>query len=64
LGRVEEWIWYVVAAVTYIGAGVVQKGLLNWIVGPIWLVTVVVGGPWLFDRVRQALGRREGRDAP
>ena len=53
-----------VAAVTYIGAGLIQKGLLNWFVGPVWVVTVVVGGPWLFDRARQALGLREGRDAP
>ena len=58
----EEWIWYVVAALTYIGAGILQKGLLNWIVGPVWLVTVVVAGPWLFDRVRDAVRVRTGRD--
>lgn len=55
LSRREEIIWYGVAAVTYVAASIVEKGLLNWIVGPLWLVAVVWGGPALVDRLR---GRR------
>jgi hypothetical protein len=51
LGPVEQWVWYVIAGATYIGFGVYHKGLLNWVVGPVWLVTVVVFGPWLTDRL-------------
>ena len=45
--------WYVVAGVTYIAAATVEKGLLNWLVGPTWLVLVVWWGPELVDRVRR-----------
>jgi hypothetical protein len=55
LSRREEAIWYGVAFVTYVAAAVVEKGLLNWIVGPLWLIAVVWVGPELVDRVR---GRR------
>lgn len=55
----EEWAWYVFAAVSYIVAGIWQKGLLNWFVGPAWLVAVIVLGPALLDRVRP---RRGGGD--
>ena len=48
----EEWGWYVLAAFSYIAAGIWQKGLLNWFVGPAWLVAVVVLGPALLDRLR------------
>ena len=47
----EEVLWYLVAAVTYIGASLVQKSLLNWLVGPVWLVAVVTLGPPATDRV-------------
>ena len=47
----EEWVWYLVAAVSYILLGVWHKWLLNWFVGPLWLVTIVVVGPWLTDRL-------------
>ena len=53
----EEWFWYVFAAVTYIVASIWHKWLLNWLIGPIWLITVVVVGPWLLDRVRGMLQR-------
>lgn len=53
----EEWFWYVLAAITYIVAGIWHKWLLNWLIGPIWLVTFVVVGPWLFDRVRRRFTR-------
>jgi hypothetical protein len=48
----ETWFWYVFAGVTYIGASLAQKGLLNWFVGPAWLVAVVWFGPLLVDRIR------------
>ncbi|NND73914.1 MAG: hypothetical protein HKN44_02805 [Ilumatobacter sp.] len=55
----EEWVWYLVAAVTYIVAGIWHKWLLNWIIGPVWLVVMICVGPPLVDRVRAALrGRR------
>jgi len=49
----EEWFWYVVAAVSYILLGIWHKFLLNWFVGPMWLVAVVVIGPAVWDRVRK-----------
>ncbi len=55
LSRREEIAWYSFAAVTYVAAGIIEKSLLNWIIGPLWLVAVVWGGPLLVDRVR---GRR------
>ena len=51
----ETAFWYTVAASTYLPAALLEKGLLNWIVGPGWLVAVVVAGPALADRLR---GRR------
>jgi hypothetical protein len=55
LSTAETVFWYGFAFVTYVGASLVHKGLLNWIVGPLWLVAVAVVGPALVDRVR---GRR------
>ncbi len=52
LGLVEQWVWYLLAGATYIGLGVWHKWLLNWFVGPVWLVAFVVIGPWLWDRAR------------
>lgn len=46
-------IVYAVAAVSYIGLGVIQKGILNWVVGPIWLIVAVV-----------IAGRFDGRRTP
>jgi hypothetical protein len=59
LGRREEAFWYLFAAISYIGLGVYHKWLLNWIVGPLWLVAIVTIGPSLVDRVRgrKASGR-------
>jgi hypothetical protein len=48
----ETAFWYAFAAVTYCGAGVLEKGLLNWIIGPLWLVAVVWAGPEVVDRIR------------
>ena len=64
LTGVEEWVWYLLAGISYTLAGVWHKWLLNWLMGPIWLVTVIVVGPWLFDRCRAVIGRRPGGDGP
>ena len=47
----EEALWYLVAGISYIGASLVEKGLLNWFIGPVWLVAVVTLGPAAADRV-------------
>jgi hypothetical protein len=49
----EEALWYLVATVTYIAAAIAEKGLLNWLVGPAWLVAVVTFGPVAADRLRR-----------
>ena len=53
LSRREEVFWYLFAGITYVCAAIVEKGLLNWLVGPAWLVLVVWWGPELVDRVRR-----------
>jgi len=53
LGLREEVFWYAVAAISYVGLGVFHKWLLNWIVGPLWLVAVVAIGPAVIDRIRR-----------
>ena len=47
----EEWFWYLAAATSYILLGIWHKWLLNWFVGPVWLVAFIVVGPWLTDRL-------------
>ncbi len=47
----EEALWYLLAAATYIGASLLEKSLLNWLVGPVWLVAVVSLGPAATDRI-------------
>jgi hypothetical protein len=50
-----------VAAVSYITAGIWNKWLLNWLVGPVWLVAVVCLGPPLATWVRgELVGRLIG----
>lgn len=49
----EEAAWYLVAAVSYIAASILEKGLLNWLIGPAWLVAVVTFGPVAVDRLRR-----------
>jgi len=49
----ETAAWYALAAVTYIGAAILEKGLLNWLIGPAWLVAVITFGPAALDRVRR-----------
>ena len=52
-----EWCWYGAAALSYIAFGIFHKFLLNWFVGPIWLIAVVGVGPWSVDWLRRTLGR-------
>ena len=47
---------YVVAGVVYVIVGMFNKWLLNWVIGPIWLVAWVWAVPPILDRVRR--GRR------
>ena len=54
LGSVEEWFWYLLAGASYIVLGIWHKWLLNWFVGPVWLVVFVVVGPWIVDKLRGA----------
>jgi hypothetical protein len=44
---------YAAAAATYIGFGMFHKWLLNWIVGPLWVVAFVVLVPATIEAVRQ-----------
>jgi hypothetical protein len=46
-----EWFWYVVAAVSYVTLGIWHKWLLNWFVGPIWLVGIICIGPAITQRL-------------
>ena len=50
LGPKESAFWYGVATVSYLSVATFEKGLLTWIIGPAWLVGVVVAGPALVDR--------------
>lgn len=52
LTRGEKLFWYGLAAVSYIVASIVHKGLSNWFVGPMWLVAVIWFGPMITDAVR------------
>lgn len=58
LAGLEEWCWYLAAGVSYIVLGIWHKWLLNWLVGPVWLIAVVSIGPAVLDRLRTALGDR------
>lgn len=59
----EEWFWYVAAAISYILFGIWHKFLLNWFVGPLWLIAVVVAGPAIWDRIpRSRRGANRSRD--
>ena len=51
--------WYVAALVVYIGAGYFLKTwLLNWIIGPLFLLIVLYLLPTWFSRLAQLGGRR------
>jgi uncharacterized membrane-anchored protein len=48
-----ELTLYVLAGTSYVVLGVFHKFLLNWIIGPVWLVAWIWGAPALVERVRQ-----------
>lgn len=52
--RRVELALYVLAGVTYIGFGMFHKFLLNWIIGPVWLVAWI----WLIPAAVEGLRRR------
>ncbi len=43
---------YVLAGATYVVLGVFHKFLLNWVIGPVWLVVWIWAAPVVIDRVR------------
>jgi hypothetical protein len=49
---------YLVAGTTYVVLGVFHKFLLNWIIGPIWLVAWIWAAPAIVDRVRRRPAER------
>lgn len=58
-GRRDDPVWYtrrieltlyVLAGASYIALGMFNKWLLNWIIGPIWLVAWIWLAPLLIDR--------------
>ena len=61
LSAVEEWVWYLLAGASYIMLSLWHKWLLNWFIGPAWIVATVVIGPWLLDHVT---GRPHTRSEP
>ena len=58
---IEEGVWYLLAGVSYIALGISHKWLLNWFIGPAWLVGTVVIGPVAADRVARSWRRVRGR---
>jgi hypothetical protein len=48
-----DFLLYASAAVTYISLSIYNKWLLDWIVGPFWLVAWVWGLPALVKLVRR-----------
>ncbi len=60
--RVELAI-YVLAGVSYVGLGVFHKWLLNWVIGPVWLVAWIWLAPLVVDRLRRR-DSANGGDAP
>jgi len=56
---------YLSAAVTYIALAIHNKWLLNWVLGPLWLVAWVWGLPALWNLVRRRPVRpRRGSPLP
>jgi hypothetical protein len=49
----EVALCYGLAGASYITLSIFHKWLLNWFIGPLWLVTFVWAGPALVDRVRR-----------
>lgn len=52
-----ELALYILAGASYVVLGVFHKFLLNWIIGPIWLVAWIWAVPVVVERIRQGQGR-------
>jgi len=48
-----ELVLYLLAGASYVGLGIFNKWLLNWVIGPIWLVVWIWLVPGLVDRARR-----------
>jgi hypothetical protein len=48
-----DFLLYASAAVTYISLSIYNKWLLNWVLGPVWLVAWVWGLPALWKLIRR-----------
>jgi hypothetical protein len=61
--KTVDVVLYLGAAVSYISLSIYHKWLLDWIVGPLWLVAWVWGLPaiWNLVRRRPVLPRRGPR---
>jgi hypothetical protein len=58
-----DFFLYASAAVTYIGLSIYNKWLLDWIIGPFWLVAWVWGLPAIVKLIRrQPIKPRRGPD--
>ena len=55
--RRVEVLLYVLAAFSYCGLAIFHKFLLNWIIGPIWLVAWVVLVPPAVEQLRSRARR-------
>lgn len=62
-GRPDDPAWYtrrfelalyLLAGTSYVVLGMFHKFLLNWVIGPIWLVAWLWAVPAVIDRVRGA----------
>ena len=55
--RSFELTLYVLAGASYVVLGVFHKFLLNWIIGPLWLVGWIWAAPVVIDRLRARRSR-------
>jgi hypothetical protein len=51
-----ELVLYVLAGVSYVVLGMYFKFLLNWIIGPLWLIAWIWVAPIIVDRLREPSG--------
>ncbi|MGH9229018.1 MAG: hypothetical protein ACRD07_09900 [Acidimicrobiales bacterium] len=58
LGVGESVLWYGLAGASYVVLSIFHKWLLNWFIGPLWLVAFVWAGPALVDRAGPRSHRR------
>lgn len=59
--RRTEALVYLLAGVSYVALGVFHKWLLNWIIGPLWLVAFVVVVPAAIEWVRRRVTNERDR---